>query len=110
MITLTQKAIGKVAEFAANMPEAAGKDLRIFIQGVGCSGLQYGFTFDDTRDGDTIVETGDFRVLIDPQSAPYLTGATVDFVDDERGAGFAVDNPNAAMFASSCGGCGGSCG
>ena len=110
MITLTQTAISKVTEFAANMPDAAGKDLRIFIQGVSCSGLQYGFTFDDTRDGDTIVEAGDLRVLIDPQSAPYLTGATVHFIDDKRGAGFTVDNPNAAMFASSCDGCGGSCG
>ncbi len=110
MITLTEKAISKVAEFASNMPEADGKDLRIFIQGVGCSGLQYGFTFDDTRDGDTLVEAGNLRVLIDAQSAPYLTGSTVDFVEDERGAGFTVDNPNAAMFASSCDGCGGSCG
>ncbi len=110
MITLTEKAIAKVAEFAAGMPEADGKDLRIFIQGIGCSGLQYGFTFDDKRDGDTRIEAGDLHVLIDAQSAPYLTGSTVDFVEDERGAGFSVDNPNAEMFAPSCGGCSGSCG
>ncbi len=109
MITLTEKAIAKVHEFATSMPEAEGKDLRIFIQGVGCSGFQYGFTFDEKRDGDTVVERGDLRVLVDPQSAPYLTGSTVDFVDDERGSGFTVDNPNAEGLGAGCGG-GCSCG
>jgi len=109
MITITEAAANKVAEFASQMPEADGKVLRIFIQGVGCSGFQYGFTFDEKRDGDTVVEAGDLRMLVDPQSAPYLTGATVDFVDDERGSGFTVDNPNAAGVGNGCGG-GCSCG
>jgi iron-sulfur cluster assembly accessory protein len=108
MITLSETAITKVKEFAAQMPEAEGKELRIFIQGASCSGFAYGFTFDDHRDGDTIVEAGDLKVLVDPQSAPYLQGASVDFVDDERGSGFTVDNPNTPADAGGGRGSGGS--
>ena len=108
MITLTRQAAARVGEFAVQMPEADGKDLRISIQGAGCSGFSYAFTFDEKQDGDTVVETGDIRILIDPQSAPYLQGSTVDFVDDERGSGFTVDNPNETAMGGGCGGC--SCG
>jgi iron-sulfur cluster assembly accessory protein len=110
MISFSEKAAEKVNEFATQMPEAEGKDLRIFIQGVGCSGFTYGFTFDEQRDGDTIVEDGDLKVLVDPNSAPHLTGSTVDFVNDERGSGFTVDNPNSPAPSSddcSSGGCSG---
>ena len=111
MISFSDTAVAKVKEFAAQTPEAEGKDLRIFIQGVGCSGFAYGFTFDDKRDGDTVVESGELKVLVDPNSAPNLTGATVDFIDDQRGTGFMVDNPNqpAADACGSGGGCS-SCG
>jgi iron-sulfur cluster assembly accessory protein len=95
MLTMTEKAAEKVRMYAGQMPEAQGKELRIFIQGGGCSGFQYGFTFDDRQDGDTVVESGGVTVLVDPMSAPYLTGAKVDFVEDLRGSGFVVDNPNA---------------
>jgi iron-sulfur cluster insertion protein len=107
MITFSEKAVEKVSEFAAQMPEAEGKELRIFIQGVGCSGFSYGFTFDEERDGDSIVESGDLKVLVDPNSAPHLTGSTVDFVEDQRGAGFIVENPNAPAPTSDCGSGGG---
>ena len=109
MISLSEKAVEKVNEFAAQMPEAEGKDLRIFIQGVGCSGFSYGFTFDEKRDGDTIVDNGDLKILVDEQSAPHLTGSTVDFIDDDRGSGFTVQNPNAPAPTDDCssGGCSG---
>ncbi|MCU0303334.1 MAG: iron-sulfur cluster assembly accessory protein [Thermoanaerobaculales bacterium] len=111
MISFSDTAVAKVKEFAASTPEAAGKSLRIFIQGVGCSGFAYGFTFDDERDGDTRVEHNGLTVLVDSSSAPHLTGSTVDFVDDQRGTGFLVDNPNkpAADACGSHGGCS-SCG
>ncbi|HUM01262.1 MAG TPA: iron-sulfur cluster insertion protein ErpA [Thermoanaerobaculia bacterium] len=100
VLTLTDRAVDKVKDFAAKMPEAAGKALRVFIQGGGCSGFQYGFTFDDKRPTDHVVKTRDIEVVVDPASASKLQGATVDFVEDFRGAGFSVENPNAT------GGCG----
>jgi iron-sulfur cluster insertion protein len=100
MLLLTDKAIEKVKYFASQMPEAAGKPLRIFIQGGGCSGFQYGFTFDEKKQDDAEMTFSDINVVVDPQSAVYLRGAKVDYVEDFRGAGFAVDNPNAT------GGCG----
>jgi len=100
MLTMTDKAADKVRHFAGEMPEAKGKELRIFVQGGGCSGFQYGFTFDEQQEGDTVVECGTVKVLVDPMSAQYLSGAKVDFVEDLRGAGFVVDNPNAVR---SCG-------
>ncbi|MGQ9495027.1 MAG: iron-sulfur cluster insertion protein ErpA [Thermoanaerobaculaceae bacterium] len=105
MLQLTEKAAEKVRYFAETMPEANGKALRIFIEGGGCSGFQYGFTFDDRQDGDTVIEAHGITVLVDPLSAQYLTGATVDFIEDFRGSGFVVENPNAVR---SCG-CGHSC-
>jgi len=111
MISFSDTAVAKVREFAAQTPEAEGKNLRIFIQGIGCSGYAYGFTFDEERDGDTVVENGDLKVLVDENSAPNLTGAIVDFIDDQRGTGFMVDNPNqpdadACGTGGGCSGCG----
>jgi iron-sulfur cluster insertion protein len=100
LLSLTEKAVEKVKYFAGTMPDSAGKPLRIFIQGGGCSGFQYGFTFDEKRENDNVIEAGGIQVVVDPQSAQYLKDATVDYVEDFRGAGFSVTNPNAT------GGCG----
>ena len=100
MLTMTDRAAARVRSFAAEMEEAKGRELRIFIQGGGCSGFQYAFTFDDLQDGDTVVEASGVKVLVDPTSAPYLAGANVDFVEDPRGSGFVVENPNVTR---SCG-------
>ena len=70
------------------------------MQGGGCSGFQYGFTFDEKRDNDNVMEQDGITILVDPQSAMYLKDSTVDYVEDFRGAGFSVQNPNAT------GGCG----
>ncbi|HMQ30338.1 MAG TPA: iron-sulfur cluster insertion protein ErpA [Chloroflexaceae bacterium] len=75
--------------------------LRVFVAGGGCSGMQYGMTFDDeTREGDNEFAAGGLRVLVDPISASYLLGASIDYVDSLMGGGFKIDNPNAV---SSCG-------
>jgi iron-sulfur cluster assembly accessory protein len=100
LLSLTEAAIAKVKYFAGTMPDSTGKPLRIFVQGGGCSGFQYGFTFDEKKEGDAIIQTGGIEVVVDPQSATYLKDAKVDFVEDMRGAGFSVTNPNAS------GGCG----
>lgn len=75
--------------------------LRVFVAGGGCSGLQYGMTFDDeVREGDTEFVASGLRVLVDHVSGVYLAGASVDYVDSLMGGGFKIENPNSA------GGCG----
>lgn len=79
--------------------------LRVFVQGGGCSGFQYGFSFDETlQDGDSVLEKGGVRFIVDPMSAQYLEGAELDYKEDLQGAQFVVRNPNAS---TTCG-CGSS--
>ena len=100
VIALTDKAIEKVKTFASANKDSEGKGLRIYVQGGGCSGFQYGFTFDDTRDDDQITHFGEIKVVLDPISLPYLKGCTVDWIEDLRGSGFTVKNLNST---GSCG-------
>lgn len=88
--------------------EEEGNDklkLRVFITGGGCSGFQYGFTFDETfQEGDSQVEKGGVALLIDPTSYQYLAGAEIDYTEGLEGAQFVIRNPNAS---TTCG-CGSS--
>ena len=103
MIDLTDKGAEKVREFLAAQSEpAATAGLRVGVRGGGCSGFQYMLAFDEQRDGDTVIESQGIRLLVDNASAPYVRGATVDFVDGLQGAGFKVDNPN-VVAACGCG-------
>ena len=82
-----------------------GYSLRVFVAGGGCSGLQYGMTFDnETHPGDTEFESSGLPVRVDSMSAKYIQGASIDFVDSLMGGGFKIENPNAV---ASCG-CGSS--
>ena len=103
LLLLTEKAIDKVKYFAQSMPDSLNKPLRVFVQGGGCSGFQYGFTFDEKKDGDAVMEQGGVTVVVDQQSAQYLKDSTIDFVEDMRGAGFSVTNPNATGGSCGCG-------
>ena len=79
--------------------------LRVFVTGGGCSGFQYGFTFDENQEeGDTRVDRGGVTLLVDPMSVQYLLGAEIDYKEDVQGAQFVIRNPNAA---TTCG-CGNS--
>lgn len=79
--------------------------LRVYITGGGCSGFQYGFTFDvDQAEDDTVVEKNGVYLMIDPMSFQYLAGAKIDYLEDLQGARFVIENPNAA---TTCG-CGSS--
>jgi iron-sulfur cluster insertion protein len=79
--------------------------LRVFVSGGGCSGFQYGFTFDETvNEGDTRVENSGVTLLIDPMSFQYLAGAEIDYTEGLEGAQFVIRNPNAS---TTCG-CGSS--
>ena len=100
LLSLTDAAVAKVKYFAQTMPDSTGKPLRVFVQGGGCSGFQYGFTFDEKHADDNVLDQDGITILVDPQSATYLKDSTVDYVEDFRGAGFSVTNPN------STGGCG----
>ena len=103
-LVFTEAAARKVGEL---LKEEDNPDLmlRIYISGGGCSGFQYGFTFDETREeGDAAVEQLGVTLVVDPTSLQYLEGAEVDFKDDLSGARFVIRNPNAQ---STCG-CGSS--
>jgi len=77
--------------------------LRVFVQGGGCSGFQYGFTFDENmQDDDTIVENQGVKLLIDPMSFQYLVGAEIDYTEGLEGAHFVIRNPN-AVTTCGCG-------
>lgn len=77
--------------------------LRVFVAGGGCSGFQYGFTFDDEiQDGDTEIDNGGVKLLIDPMSFQYLQGAEIDFSEGLEGAQFVIRNPN-AVTTCGCG-------
>ena len=79
--------------------------LRVFVSGGGCSGFQYGFTFDENiQDGDTRVEKNGVTLLVDPMSFQYLSGAEIDYKEDLEGSQFVIKNPNAT---TTCG-CGSS--
>ena len=104
MLTLTDSAIKAINNFisGADTPVAG---LRIKVTGGGCSGMQYGMALEEAAAADdAVVECGPVTVLVDPASAPMLSGVTVDFVDSIEGSGFKFNNPNAT---ASCG-CGNS--
>ena len=106
MITVTTTAASKINELLSEENKTSAA-LRVFVQGGGCSGFQYGLMIDE-GDGqantDTVIETNGIKLVVDPISARYLKGAEVDFVDNQMGGGFTIKNPNAK---STCG-CGSS--
>lgn len=103
-LNFTDAAARKVGQLIEQERNPALK-LRVYIQGGGCSGFQYGFTFDEEiQDGDTEIENGGVKLLIDPLSVQYLTGAEIDYREDLSGAQFIIRNPNAS---TTCG-CGSS--
>jgi iron-sulfur cluster insertion protein len=103
-INFTDPAVAKVSELIVEEGNDQLK-LRVFITGGGCSGFQYGFTFEEeVSEGDTVVEKGGVMLLIDPASYQYLVGAEIDYVDNIEGSQFVIRNPNAT---TTCG-CGSS--
>lgn len=100
MFTLTPTAVEKVKEIYASDKDLSGKSLRVYVEKGGCSSYQYGFTFDDKKDGDTDMDLGAFHVVVDAPSASLLTGAVIDYKEDFSGGGFSIANPNAKK---SCG-------
>ena len=102
MLTITPSARKQVMSILerAEDPQTA---LRVFVSPGGCSGMSYGMQLDSERqDGDTVIEDGGVRLVVDEMSAMYLTGSQIDFVDALMGGGFAINNPN-VVAACGCG-------
>ena len=103
-VNFTDSAVSKVKELIEEEGTADLK-LRVFVSGGGCSGFQYGFTFEESiNDDDTKVTKDSVTLLIDPMSLQYLTGAEIDYQDNVQGSQFVIKNPNAT---TTCG-CGSS--
>jgi iron-sulfur cluster assembly protein len=100
LLSLTPVAAAKVKELLAEEPDGETLVLRVAIQGGGCSGFQYGLGFDTVAEGDLELELEGVPVVVDPFSAPYLRGTTIDFLNTIQESGFKIDNPNAT---ASCG-------
>ena len=101
MINVTETAASKISELLAE-EQKSGSGLRVFVQGGGCSGFQYGLMIEDNGQGaaDQVFESNGIKLFVDPISIRYLNGAEVDFVDTITGGGFTIKNPNAT---STCG-------
>jgi iron-sulfur cluster assembly protein len=100
LLSLTPLAAAKVRELLAEEPDGDTLVLRVAIQGGGCSGFQYGLGFDTVAEGDVELQLEGVPVVVDPFSAPYLRGTTIDFLNTIQESGFKIDNPNAT---ASCG-------
>ena len=99
MITLTDRAARKIREMRTELG-TSDKSLRLFIESGGCSGMQYGMSFDEPKSGDEKIESAGETILVDENSLPHLRGCSVDFDDGLQGRGFEIRNPNAK---STCG-------
>jgi len=101
-LIFTVRAAHKVKQLIAEENNPALK-LRVYVSGGGCSGFQYGFTFDESvQEGDTEVENDGVTLLVDPMSYQYLAGAEIDYKEDLQGSQFVVRNPN-AVTTCGCG-------
>ena len=102
MITITEQATSKIKDILAEEKNPSLK-LRVFVQGGGCSGFQYGFTLDDQQaEDDWDFEHNGIHVLVDSMSGGYLQGATIDYKEDVYGSEFKISNPN-AVTTCGCG-------
>jgi iron-sulfur cluster assembly protein/iron-sulfur cluster insertion protein len=99
MVTLTARAAARVRAMHAETAEPA-KRLRVFVESGGCSGFQYGMSFDELKPDDAVLESEGVAMLLDPSSLAYLSGSLIDFDDGLHGKGFEIKNPNAQ---STCG-------
>ena len=104
-VVLTESAASKLSGIMMEKGMAGTHGLRVFVQGGGCGGMQYGMTFENTaRPGDQVYSQHGMTVYVDPTSLFYISGARIDYIDSLMGGGFHIENPQAT---SSCG-CGSS--
>ena len=96
MLTLTESAISKITDILKEEDSQYDLKVRVFVQGGGCSGMEYGFTFDENQnEDDFLIEKDSVKLIIDSISSQYLIGSEIDYVEDVSGSSFKVKNPNA---------------
>lgn len=100
VVSLTEAAAAQIRSMQAEQPENAGKILRVYVEGGGCSGMQYGMVFDEKRGDDVAAEFFGVPLLVDAVSAGHLQGTVIDYSEALTGGGFKIINPKAK---SSCG-------
>src|SRR2546430_10055101 len=101
VVQLTESAAAQVKSLLADSPEKTGKSLRVYVEDGGCSGLQYGLTFDEKRENDFSAEFFGVSVFVDPFSANYLRGSVVDFSDSLTAGGVLVAHTHARQSCAS---------
>jgi len=95
-LKITESAASRMMELLAEEGQTSTTRVRVFVQGGGCSGMEYGFTFDDAQnEDDWEIPAGTATVLVDSMSMQYLESAEIDYVEDLTGARFKINNPNA---------------
>lgn len=105
MISISDSAAVKLAAILEEEKQSKNTKIRVYVEGGGCSGMQYGFTFDENQSEDDFeISAGSTKLLVDAMSITYLQGAEIDYVDDLNGSQFKIKNPNAT---TTCG-CGSS--
>ena len=100
IISVTAAALQKIKEFRDGDAQNKDQCFRVYVEGGGCGGFQYGFMFDDQREGDHVVDCGDVKVVVDPKTSLYMAKSVVDYQSGLMESGFVVTNPQAK------GGCG----
>ena len=100
VVKVTDSAAAQIKSMLAQEKEGTGKGLRVYVEAGGCSGMQYGMTFDERRPDDFVADYQGVPVLVDAFSAEYLRGAVIDFSEALPGGGFKISNPQAKQ---SCG-------
>lgn len=97
-IVLTEKALEKALELRNDYKNYQGKSLRLYLDGKGCDGFYYGVCFDYPSKQDLHFKHADLDLVVDPDSFEFCYGSTITWVDDQRGQGFLVENPNQAYY------------
>lgn len=98
MVRLTEAAIAQAKTYQSENPQWQKKGLRLWISGKNCDGLLYGVTFDSPEPNDHLIFQKGIPIIIDKDTARYVEGSEIDFVDDDRGRGFLVTNPSAKKY------------
>jgi len=98
LISLSTGAQEAALTLAQQNPQFSGKPLRLYLDGKGCDGFYYGVTFDDATDEDIHIQQGQIDIIVDPKTLEFVKGSIINWIDDERGRGFLVENPRHRKF------------